>query len=80
MVAKRKGGVDEMDREFGVGRCKLLHLECISNEILPYSRGNYTHTRMYVCIYVCVCMCVCVYIYDWVTTLYRKIDTTLSTE
>ena len=25
-----------------VGRCKLLHLEWISNEILLYSTGNYT--------------------------------------
>ena len=25
----------------GVTRCKLLHLEWISNEILPYSTGNY---------------------------------------
>ena len=29
-----------MDREFGVGRCKLLHLEWISNEVLLYSTGN----------------------------------------
>ena len=25
----------------GVSRCKLLHLELISNEILLYSTGNY---------------------------------------
>ena len=30
-----------MDGEFGVGRCKLLPLEWISNEILLYSTGNY---------------------------------------
>ena len=30
-----------MDWEFGVGRCKLLHLEWISNEVLLYSTGNY---------------------------------------
>jgi len=30
-----------MDGEFGAGRCKLLHLEWISNEILLYSTGNY---------------------------------------
>ena len=30
-----------MDWEFGVNRCKLLHLEQISNEILLYSTGNY---------------------------------------
>ena len=30
-----------MDWESGVGRCKLLHREWISNEILLYSTGNY---------------------------------------
>ena len=30
-----------MDWEFGVGRCKLLHLEEINNKVLPYSTGNY---------------------------------------
>ena len=30
-----------MDGEFGVGRCKLIHLEWISNEALLYSAGNY---------------------------------------
>ena len=29
-----------MDREFGVGRCQLLHLEWISKEVLRYSPGN----------------------------------------
>ena len=29
------------DWEFGVNRCKLLHLEWISNEILLYSTGDY---------------------------------------
>ena len=28
------------DREFGVGRCNLLYLECISNGVLLYSTGN----------------------------------------
>ena len=28
-----------MDGEFGVNRCKLLHLEWISNEVLLYSTG-----------------------------------------
>ena len=27
--------------EFGVGRCELLHLEWISNEVLLYSTGKY---------------------------------------
>ena len=30
-----------MNWESGVNRCKLLHLEWISNEILLYSTGNY---------------------------------------
>ena len=29
------------DWEFGVSRCRVLHLEWISNEILLYSTGNY---------------------------------------
>ena len=32
---------NRIDREFGVGRCKLLHLERISNEVLLSSTGNY---------------------------------------
>ena len=43
VVAKRVGS--EMDWEFGVNRCKLLPLEWISNEILLYSTGNYSHLR-----------------------------------
>ena len=31
-----------MDWEFGVGRCKLLHLEWINSKVLLYSTGNYT--------------------------------------
>ena len=33
-----------MGREFGVGGCKLLHLDWISNEVLLYSTGNYIHS------------------------------------
>ena len=33
--------VGGMDGEFGVGRCKQLHLEWIRNETLLYSTGNY---------------------------------------
>ena len=36
----RVGG-SVMDWEFGVRRCKLLHLERISSEVLLYSTGNY---------------------------------------
>ena len=29
-----------MDWDFGVGRCKLLHIEWINNKVLLYSTGN----------------------------------------
>ena len=32
------GGGSGMDGEFGVGRCKPLHLESMKNEVLLYSR------------------------------------------
>ena len=34
-------GGSGMDWESGIRRCKLLHLEGISNEILLYGTGNY---------------------------------------
>ena len=34
------GGGSEMNWEFGVSRCKLLHSEWISDEVLLYSTGN----------------------------------------
>ena len=34
----------EAGRECRVRRCKLLHLEWISNELLLYSTGNYTQS------------------------------------
>ena len=40
MAAKRKEGGSGMDKEFGVSRCKLLHLEWISNGVLLYSTVN----------------------------------------
>ena len=40
VFAEGRGG-SGMDREFGVRRYKLLHLEWIRNEIL-YSIGNYS--------------------------------------
>ena len=36
-----EGGRSGVDWEFGVSRCKLLHFEWISNEIVLYSTGNY---------------------------------------
>ena len=40
----RGRGRSGMDGEFGVGGCKLLHVEWISNEVLLYSAGNYIQT------------------------------------
>ena len=36
-----QGGRRGMDREVGVSRCKLPHLEWTSNEVLLYRTGNY---------------------------------------
>ena len=41
VVAKGVGRGSGMDWEFGVSRCKLLHLEWKSNKVLLYSTGNY---------------------------------------
>ena len=35
------GGESGMDGEFGVSKCRLLHLEWMGNEDLSYSTGNY---------------------------------------
>ena len=40
LVGGSRGGKG-MDWEFGVSRCKLLHLEWINNKVLIYSTGNY---------------------------------------
>ena len=51
-----------MDWGFGDSRCKPLYLEWISNEILPYSTGNYTQSLGIVHDGIpekeCVCVCV----------------------
>ena len=44
VVAEGERGESGMDEEFGVGRCKLLHLEWLSREVLLYSTGNYIHS------------------------------------
>ena len=41
VVAKGEGKESGIDWKFGVSRCKLLHLEWISNEVLGYSTENY---------------------------------------
>ena len=40
LVAAKGGGGCGTDWEFGVSRCKLLHLEWINNKFLLYSTGN----------------------------------------
>ena len=37
VIAKGEGEGSGMDRKFGVSRCKLLHLEWMSNEVILYS-------------------------------------------
>ena len=59
------GGGRGIDWEFGVGRCKLLHLEWLNNKVLMYSTANYIqnyiqypetnhngkqHKKMYICV------------------------------
>ena len=41
MFLRGKWGGSGMDGVFGVGRCRLLHLEWISNGVLLYNTGNY---------------------------------------
>ena len=71
VVAKGEVGGSGMHGEFGVGRCKLFHLEWISHEVLLYSTGNSIqplgidhdgrqNIRKRIYMYVCVCVCVCV--------------------
>ena len=56
-----------MDWEFGVSRCKLVHLEWISNEVLLHSARNYIkslgiehdgreHEEKNVCTYIYIYM------------------------
>ena len=39
-----QGGRSGMNWEFGISRCKLLHLELINNKGLLYVTGNYTQS------------------------------------
>ena len=41
VAAKGEGGRSRTDREVGVSRCKLLHFQWVSNEVLLYSTENY---------------------------------------
>ena len=62
MVAKGEKGWGGTDWEFGVSRCKLLHVGQINHKALLYSIGNYIQQLMIThngkeygkeCIYVC---------------------------
>ena len=41
MDAKEEEGGNEMNRDLRIGRCKLLHLEWLSDEVLLYSTEGY---------------------------------------
>ena len=81
---KEDGGVEShwvgwggrKDGEFEVGRCTLLRLEWIRNEILLYSPMTYIRLLMMEDnvknAYMCVCVCVCVYMDNWVIFLYSR--------
>ena len=60
-----------MDWEIGISRCKLLHLEWMSNDVLLYSTGNYIQSllmehdgRYYEKKNT--------HVHDWVTSLYSS--------
>ena len=40
-VARRSGGGEGLDLEFGTSRCKLFYIEWINNKDLLYSTENY---------------------------------------
>ena len=44
MVDKGERGGSGTDGEFGLGRCKLLHLEWVSNKVGLCSTGNYNQS------------------------------------
>ena len=41
MVATGEESWGGMDWEFGISRCKLLHIEWMTNKVLLYSTGDY---------------------------------------
>ena len=74
VVAGRRGEGSGIDKEFGVGRRKLLHLDWISNEVLhptfwvrTWWKNVWKKECMCVCVYTYICVwlyiCVCVYTY-----------------
>ena len=62
-----------MDWEFGISRCKLVHIEwtenmvlvgstenCIQYPIINHNEKEHEKEYIYVCVCACVCVCVCV--------------------
>ena len=44
VFSRGEGGERGTDGEFGVGRYRLLRLECVGDEALLYSTGNCTQS------------------------------------
>ena len=65
LVTEEERGGSGVDWEFGIGRCKLLHLQWINNKVLRYSTGNYIQ-------FPGIDYDGKEYKYSWVTMLYRK--------
>ena len=42
VAAEGEGLEGGMNWEFGISRCKLLYIECVSNKVLLYGTGNGT--------------------------------------
>ena len=68
MVASGVGVGEEMDRKFGISRCKLLQRERINSKVLLDSTGNYhqypvinhngkEYAREYICVSVTGSLC-----------------------
>ena len=62
--------LDSEKRE--LSRCKLLPLECMSNEVLLYGTGNYIQPLMIEHDGSYYEKNPCIYMYDWVTSLYSR--------
>ena len=85
VVVKGEREGSQMDWVFGVGSCKLLHLEWISNEVLLYSTGNYIQSlvtehdrRWYEKKNVCICLSIYIICMTELLCYTAEIDTTLS--
>ena len=46
VVATGKGEREGMDWEFGISRCKLLHIKWVGNRVLLYNTGTYVQNSV----------------------------------